>query len=242
MAAAIAFVETTTGIRTLHSYLPPPPPAPGPYPPPPTDPVASSSAPAPSSYVGSDPEERDAEPEGNTEGDTEEPPKKKRRRQALSCTECKRRNIWCDRSVLFCASGLKGGADEGNRKQPCEPCAKRGDTDKRQWHVVEPAIEKYIPHAEHDALLARVAARETYLQCVPPPVLGALPAFSPTYGSSSNNGHGNASPPGFISTPPTPRRRYHPCVPAAADVVPANAGVDLNVTNAAPARPATHEL
>ncbi|KDQ27102.1 hypothetical protein PLEOSDRAFT_168663 [Pleurotus ostreatus PC15] len=29
--------------------------------------------------------------------DTEQPPKKKRRRQALSCTECKRRKIKCDR-------------------------------------------------------------------------------------------------------------------------------------------------
>ncbi|KAJ7094874.1 hypothetical protein C8R44DRAFT_383203 [Mycena epipterygia] len=105
-------------IRSLHPYLPPPTAVPLPYQPPsaPTHPVASSSAAPASSYTGSDPE-RDAEPEA----DPEEPPKKKRRRQALSCTECKRRKIRCD------------------RRQPCEPCTKRGNADKCQWHVIEPA-------------------------------------------------------------------------------------------------------
>ncbi|KAJ7113270.1 hypothetical protein C8R43DRAFT_1113312 [Mycena crocata] len=64
------------------------------------------------------------------------PPKKKRRRQALSCTECKRRKIRCDRT------------------QPCSPCVRRGDQAKCQWHAVEPAAEKYVPRSEHDALRA----------------------------------------------------------------------------------------
>ncbi|KAJ7142825.1 hypothetical protein C8R44DRAFT_195156 [Mycena epipterygia] len=161
-------------IRTLYPYLPPPL-ALGQYLPPSTNPVASSNAPSASSYAGFDPEVRDAEPEG----DPEEPPKK-RRRQALTCAECKRRKIRCD------------------RRQPCAPCTKRGDKDNCQWHVAEPA-EKYVPRAEHDVLLARVAALETYLQRIPSPALGALPPLNPVHASgsssSSNNAHGNVSPP-----------------------------------------------
>ncbi|KAJ7115021.1 hypothetical protein C8R44DRAFT_881059 [Mycena epipterygia] len=67
--------------------------------------------------------------------------------------------------------------------------------------------EKYVPRAEHDALLARVVALETYLQRIPPPVLGALPAFSPSYRSESSTGsnsaHENASPPRFLNPPNT---------------------------------------
>ncbi|KAG2011138.1 fungal specific transcription factor domain-containing protein [Coprinopsis cinerea AmutBmut pab1-1] len=64
------------------------------------------------------------------------PPKKKRRRQALSCTECKRRKIKCDRN------------------QPCAPCSRRGEQAKCQWHIVEP-VEKYVTRAEYDELKAR---------------------------------------------------------------------------------------
>ncbi|KAJ7113241.1 hypothetical protein C8R43DRAFT_132410 [Mycena crocata] len=92
--------------------------------------ATTSTAPPASSYAGSDAEaDRDRDTEGG-------PPKKKRRRQALSCTECKRRKIRCDRT------------------QPCSPCVRRGDQAKCQWHVVEPAAEKYVPRAEHDALRA----------------------------------------------------------------------------------------
>lgn len=64
------------------------------------------------------------------------PPKKKRRRQALSCTECKRRKIKCDRS------------------QPCAPCTRRGEQSRCQWHIVEPT-EKYVTRSEFDELKAR---------------------------------------------------------------------------------------
>ncbi|KAJ4486376.1 hypothetical protein J3R30DRAFT_3446241 [Lentinula aciculospora] len=75
-----------------------------------------------------DSENEDADPQG--------PPKKKRRRQALSCTECKRRKIKCDRN------------------QPCAPCTRRGEQAKCQWHVVEP-VEKYVSRAEYDELKMR---------------------------------------------------------------------------------------
>ncbi|KAF8883483.1 hypothetical protein CPB84DRAFT_1827649, partial [Gymnopilus junonius] len=55
------------------------------------------------------------------------PPKKKRRRQALSCTECKRRKIKCDRT------------------QPCTPCTRRGEEAGCQWHIVEPVDFCHLP-------------------------------------------------------------------------------------------------
>ncbi|KAF8235511.1 hypothetical protein L208DRAFT_752498 [Tricholoma matsutake] len=76
----------------------------------------------------------------DSEGDDAEqrhgPPKKKRRRQPLSCTECKRRKIKCDRA------------------QPCAPCTRRGEQSKCQWHIIEP-VEKYVTRAEYDELRAR---------------------------------------------------------------------------------------
>ncbi|KAJ3737012.1 hypothetical protein DFJ43DRAFT_393364 [Lentinula guzmanii] len=86
----------------------------------------------------------------NEDVDSQGPPKKKRRRQALSCTECKRRKIKCDRN------------------QPCAPCTRRGEQAKCQWHVVEhvrlmprsapsssSSSEKYVSRAEYDELKMR---------------------------------------------------------------------------------------
>ncbi|KAJ6452712.1 hypothetical protein C8R47DRAFT_263255 [Mycena vitilis] len=143
-------------IRTLHPYLPPGPEA---------GPSTSTSAqgPAPQSQGGYYPSGSDGD-----ERDDHEPPKK-RRRQALSCTECKRRKIRCDRT------------------QPCAPCVKRGDQSKCQWHVVEPAsalprstsfsfsAEKYFPRGEDDALRARVDALEGWIYHLPPQILASMP-------------------------------------------------------------------
>ncbi|KAJ7844592.1 hypothetical protein B0H14DRAFT_2585105 [Mycena olivaceomarginata] len=76
--------------------------------------------------------------DGNEQGVTgeNEPPKKRRRRQALSCTECKRRKIRCDRA----------------------PCVGRGDQAKRQWHVVEPAfVVELLPSAVTTLAVSGVA-------------------------------------------------------------------------------------
>ncbi|KZV62225.1 hypothetical protein PENSPDRAFT_257402 [Peniophora sp. CONT] len=70
------------------------------------------------------------------EGEQGNRPKQKRRRQALSCTECKRRKIKCDRA------------------HPCGPCTRRGDQAKCQWHVIEP-VDKYVSRSEFDDLKAR---------------------------------------------------------------------------------------
>ncbi|KAJ1306556.1 hypothetical protein OPQ81_007557 [Rhizoctonia solani] len=71
----------------------------------------------------------------------EEVPKKRRRRQALSCTECKRRKIKCD------------------RQHPCGPCVRRTEADKCHWNVVEPS-DKYVLRTEWDGLQRRVEALE----------------------------------------------------------------------------------
>ncbi|KAI0249005.1 hypothetical protein BJV78DRAFT_734582 [Lactifluus subvellereus] len=80
------------------------------------------------------------------DGDSEQAvrPKQKRRRQALSCTECKRRKIKCDRA------------------HPCTPCIRRGDQNKCQWHVIEP-VDKYVSRAEYDELKTRVDCLEAML-------------------------------------------------------------------------------
>ncbi|KAF9480387.1 hypothetical protein BDN70DRAFT_616220 [Pholiota conissans] len=73
-----------------------------------------------------------AESEGD-DADQHGPPKKKRRRQALSCTECKRRKIKCDRN------------------HPCTPCKRRGEESACQWHSIEP-VEKYTTKVEFEHL------------------------------------------------------------------------------------------
>jgi len=92
--------------------------------------------------------------ESDPEGDRPGPPKKKRRRQALSCTECKRRKIKCDRA------------------QPCGPCAKRGEHAKCQWHIIEP-MEKYVTRGEYDELRARMDELETVVSRLAPGLLHA---------------------------------------------------------------------
>lgn len=51
--------------------------------------------------------------------DMEEKPKRKRRRQALSCIPCKRRKIRCDRN------------------HPCTPCIKRNDQAQCRWSIID---------------------------------------------------------------------------------------------------------
>ncbi|TDL21901.1 hypothetical protein BD410DRAFT_284008 [Rickenella mellea] len=125
-------------------------------------------------YEGAGGPESDPELEG--QHDQSGPPKKKRRRQALSCTECKRRKIRCDRS------------------QPCGPCLRRGDQAKCQWHVVEP-IEKYVSRPEWDdlnlrytRLEARYARLEAFIIRLHPDFPGGggsvSPVLQPTAGTS----------------------------------------------------------
>ncbi|BGP39812.1 hypothetical protein JCM10449v2_003763 [Rhodotorula kratochvilovae] len=83
-------------------------------------------------------------------------PKKKRNRVALSCAECKRRKIKCDRIMPVC----------GN-------CTKRGRPSECAWDVFQPANDAFLPPtiartAELDSLAQRLAHVERYLQTLPP--------------------------------------------------------------------------
>ncbi|KAH9917449.1 uncharacterized protein B0H18DRAFT_1087092 [Fomitopsis serialis] len=142
--------------------------------------------------------------ESDPEGDSQEPPKKKRRRQALSCTECKRRKIKCDRA------------------QPCGPCTRRGEPQKCQWHIIEP-MEKYVTRAEYDDLKTKVVELEAMVNrltagsfTVPPirmvapagPVSSApVPRVEPIQGTAITPYH--AAPP-----PSMPPSLYHAMPPS----------------------------
>lgn len=108
------------------------------------------------------------------EPDVSGPPKKKRRRQALSCTECKRRKIKCD------------------RQQPCAPCTRRGEQSKCQWHVVEPA-EKYVTRTEYDELKARFEQLETLVHRLVPSINASHIQHAPQLQSPSLHTHPQAS-------------------------------------------------
>ncbi|KZT55285.1 hypothetical protein CALCODRAFT_357919 [Calocera cornea HHB12733] len=62
-----------------------------------------------------------------------QPTKKKRRRQALNCKECKRRKIKCDRQA------------------PCDQCVRRGEGELCDWDQLPPA-EKPIGRSSYNAL------------------------------------------------------------------------------------------
>lgn len=96
--------------------------------------------------------------EQESERDLQGPPKKKRRRQALSCTECKRRKIKCDRN------------------QPCGPCTRRNEPNKCQWHIIEP-VEKYVTRAEYDALRIRLENLERTVSRLGPPPAQSMPMY-----------------------------------------------------------------
>ncbi|KAH9952169.1 hypothetical protein B0H21DRAFT_880333 [Amylocystis lapponica] len=165
-------------IHQLHPDLPPAsmqPSAPGPsyahHQPPLTSATAYPVASGSSLGTRPAPDDRDSDPDA----DTQEPPKKKRRRQALSCTECKRRKIKCDRA------------------QPCGPCARRGEHNKCQWHIIEP-MEKYVTRTEYDELRSRVDELETFISHIPgfvpgrmailPPVMTQGPVLEPVKGTA----------------------------------------------------------
>ncbi|EIW78881.1 hypothetical protein CONPUDRAFT_138186 [Coniophora puteana RWD-64-598 SS2] len=102
---------------------------------------------------------RNEAPDSEPDAESEQPAKKRRRRQALSCNECKRRKIKCDRA------------------QPCGPCTRRGEQSKCQWRTLEP-VDKYVTRTEydemrsrhrveHDALRARVDHLEGLIRYLP---------------------------------------------------------------------------
>lgn len=145
---------------------------------------------------------RDSETYGGPDTDPEDtdlqgPPKKKRRRQALSCTECKRRKIKCDRN------------------QPCAPCTRRGEQAKCQWHIVEP-VEKYVTRAEYDELKTRFDQLEAFVQQRLGPPMGPQqpPVNIPYYQTGIPSGMpGTVSSEAVHAGGPSSFSSYHPGTP-----------------------------
>ncbi|KAI0060256.1 hypothetical protein BV25DRAFT_971788 [Artomyces pyxidatus] len=168
-----------TSLPSIRHFLPPQHPQDRYYhhPPPfPHQPQASSSAryspraehppppPPPQQQQQQQTQQHSYAPSGFADSEPEDPesasrPKQKRRRQALSCTECKRRKIKCDRA------------------HPCTPCIRRGDQNKCQWHVIEP-IDKYVSRAEFDELKTRFDRLEAIVNRLPPAMPYPPPGFA----------------------------------------------------------------
>ncbi|ORY80238.1 hypothetical protein BCR35DRAFT_304422 [Leucosporidium creatinivorum] len=93
---------------------------------------------------------------------------KKRSRQALSCSECKRRKIKCDRKV------------------PCEACIKRGNPSACSWEEakIDPAPQPFALVTDLRKIAERLASVEAFLQTLPPELRANAPKPSLLEGAS----------------------------------------------------------
>lgn len=115
---------------------------------PPAQTISRSAPGGPWLYDGEEPDLE--EDDGFAVADEGGRPKKRRRtRVALSCAECKRRKIKCDRA------------------QPCTPCARRGDQSNCKWAVME-TKDGAPTRAEFENLQTRVSRLEQLLSSVAP--------------------------------------------------------------------------
>ncbi|KAF8175310.1 hypothetical protein BJ912DRAFT_1075239 [Pholiota molesta] len=145
-------------------------------------------------------------------------PKKKRRRQALSCTECKRRKIKCDRN------------------HPCTPCKRRGEESACQWHSIEP-VEKYATKAEFAHLRAEFAHLTARCEQLERVVQRLLPAaathpstaahsspaahtLAPYYHPASSSMPSSSMPSANIPGVPGDSTAYSPSSPPYASLIP----------------------
>ncbi|GAA6027373.1 hypothetical protein JCM8097_007805 [Rhodosporidiobolus ruineniae] len=81
-------------------------------------------------------------------------PSKKRSKQSLSCGECKRRKIKCDRKI------------------PCSSCIKRGAADQCNWEdaKIEPEKQPFALVNDVDELRERLSLLERFLNTLPQPL------------------------------------------------------------------------
>ncbi|KAK4056814.1 hypothetical protein OIO90_002063 [Microbotryomycetes sp. JL221] len=104
-----------------------------------------------------------AESSEDGDDDDQDGRKRKRNRMALSCKECKRRKIKCDREMPNCG-----------------PCTRRGKTGECVYDIFASAGDSIMPPsiartAEVEQLAARLAHIEAYLKTLPP----NLASFAP---------------------------------------------------------------
>ncbi|BGP47966.1 hypothetical protein JCM10450v2_003835 [Rhodotorula kratochvilovae] len=95
------------------------------------------------------------EDDGDAGGhDADGQPARKKAKQSLSCGECKRRKIKCDRKI------------------PCSSCLKRGDADACNWEdaKIEPEKQPFALATEVDEMRARLSLLERFINKLPPPL------------------------------------------------------------------------
>ncbi|GAA5911475.1 uncharacterized protein JCM6883_005771 [Sporobolomyces salmoneus] len=119
--------------------------------------------------------------EGEDElSDEEGKGRKKRNRMALSCKECKRRKIKCDRTMPVCGH-----------------CSKRGRPTDCSWDILDPGnVDTFLPStiartSELEQLAERLAHVEAYLKTLPPNFALFRPLV-PQVNASTTPGDSNA--------------------------------------------------
>ncbi|GAA5984284.1 hypothetical protein JCM11641_005902 [Rhodosporidiobolus odoratus] len=96
---------------------------------------------------------------GDEEDDDDEAPRKKGR-LVLSCTECKRRKVKCDRKV------------------PCSACIRRGAPESCLWDAegsIMPDIQPFALATQFSEVSGRLEEIEAFLQTLPPDVKARVP-------------------------------------------------------------------
>ncbi|KAM0750481.1 hypothetical protein T439DRAFT_326448 [Meredithblackwellia eburnea MCA 4105] len=100
---------------------------------------------------------------GAVDSDGDEEPGKKRQKTALSCGECKRRKIKCDRKV------------------PCVSCIKRGEPEKCNWEEarIDPEPQPFALGSDLKRVAMRLVQMEQFLQTLPPELRAGAPRPQP---------------------------------------------------------------
>ncbi|GAA5980707.1 hypothetical protein JCM5350_006359 [Sporobolomyces pararoseus] len=123
--------------------------------------------------------EKEKQAGSEDESDEEGKGRKKRNRMALSCKECKRRKIKCDRVMPVCGH-----------------CSKRGKPGDCTWDIFQPNNDVFLPPtiartSELQQLQERLAHVEAYLKTLPPNFALFRPLVPNTSASSSTPAESN---------------------------------------------------
>ncbi|GJN89171.1 hypothetical protein Rhopal_002145-T1 [Rhodotorula paludigena] len=101
----------------------------------------------------------------DTELDADGQPLKKKAKQSLSCGECKRRKIKCDRKI------------------PCSACLKRGEANSCNWEdaKIEPEKQPFALVADVEEMRERLSLIERFINKLPQPLKTAFAELGITH-------------------------------------------------------------
>ncbi|GAA5894744.1 uncharacterized protein JCM6883_002195 [Sporobolomyces salmoneus] len=130
-----------------------------------------------------DEDEEGESPAGTAAGSEDSKPKKKPKgRAVLSCGECKRRKVKCDRKI------------------PCATCIARGQADRCAWDdpLARPEGQPFALATQYDEVIARLDRIEHFLDTLPSDIRNQAKAISSNPSSSSK----------IPEEPPTPKPKF----------------------------------